>query len=371
MGVIEKIIIKADKLSVSRAGLIICSAILIAAIILVPASAVLAHSPIFPGENHSPSTAYEITDPAKSWAIYTWLEGEGSADYYKFTISRGEKIQVSLIAPDSPSHSGFLPAFALVGPGITQHDSVPDYVEVPSGYGTIVVDGADPGKAVYEPFTPGWFYEIGTLTMNAPSDGTYFVAVFNPELHYDTDNHIHEANGYAIIVGYVEEFTPLELILIPYRVHGIYIWEGQNQLIIFLPILLVVIIGGMIAYRRSKRGQHPRGISKWLAAFGGLAFLGTAAGTIYQILFAFTRTGITVEAFITLAIVIVSIILGVITLRYALRSKPILTIWRRVGLFVIGLVALFIWSGLYLGPSLLIAAALVPPYNPNIRNPFE
>jgi len=341
---------------------IIFTTILLTTLVLAPVTAALAHSPVFPEENHGPSTAYEIGDPAKSWAIYTWLENDGIADYYKFTISEGEKIQVSLIVPDSPSHSGFLPSFSLMGPGLTQNDSVPDYMEVPAGYGTIVVDGTDPGKAAYEPFTPGWFYEVGTLTTNAPDDGTYYVTVFNPELHNDTHNHVHEANGYAIIVGYVEEFTPLELILIPYRVHEIYVWEGQSQFIVFLPLILVIIAGGMIVYWRSKRGKHPRGTSKWLAAFGGLAFISTAVGTTYQILLAFNYTGITVEAFITLVIVIVSIILGVLTLRFALRSKPNLTIWRRVGLVVIGLVALFAWSGFYLGTALLIAAALLPPY---------
>jgi len=354
-----------------RIRFVVFTGILLASLVLAPVAAALAHSPVFPEENHGPSTAYEIDDPAKSWAIYTWLEHEGIADYYKFTVSEGEKIQISLIVPDSPAHSGFLPAFTLVGPSLTQHDSVPDYIEVPKGYGTIVVYGTDLGKAVYEPFTPGWFYELGTLTTSAPSDGTYYIAVFNPELHENEHNHAHEVYSYAIIVGYVEEFTPLELILISYRMHEIYVWEGQNQLVIFLPMLLVVIIGGVIAYRRSKQGQHPKGISKWLATFGGLFFLGTAAGTIYQILFAFTRTGITVEAFITLAIVIVSIILGLLSLRYALRSKPKLTIWRRVGLIVTALVALFAWSGLYLGPSLLIAAALVPPYIKNRNYSLE
>ena len=152
------------------------------------------------------------------------------------------------------------------------------------------------------------------------------------------------------------------MILIPYRVHEIYIWEGQSQLIVFLPLLLVIIVGGVVLYWRSKRGRHPRGISKWLAAFGGLAFIGSAVGISYQMLLAFSYTGFTVEAFITVLIAVVSIVLGVITLWYALRSKPILTLRRRAGLFVIGLVALFVWSGPYLGPALLIAAALVPPY---------
>jgi glucose uptake protein GlcU len=350
---------------------IVFTLVLLASLVLVPVTSVLAHSPVFPEENHGPSTAYEIDDPAKSWAIYTWLEHEGTADYYMFTVSEGEKIQVSLIVPDNPARSGFLPAFTLIGPGLTQHDIVPDYVEVPMDYGTIVVNGTDAGEAVYEPFTPGWLYQLGTLTMSAPSAGTYYIAVYNPDLHENAHNHIHKANGYAIIVGYVEEFTPTELILIPYRVHAIYVWEGQNLFTIFLPTGLVVLIGGVITYQRSKRDKHLRGLSKWLATFGGLAFLGTAAGTIYQIVFTFTRTGIAVEALITLVIVIVSIVLGVLTLRYALRRKPNLTIWRRVGLLVIALVALFSWSGLYLGPGLLIAAALVPPYVKNRKHPME
>jgi len=342
--------------------LIVFASILLAVLVLTPVAVVLAHSPVFPEENHGLSTAYEIGDPAKSWAVYTWLEGEGVADYYKFAISEGEKIQVSLIVPDSPSYSGFLPSFSLIGLGLTQNDNVPDYMEVPAGYGVIVVNGTGTSKAVYEPFTPSWFYEVGTLMTNAPNDGTYYVTVFNPELHNDTHNHVHEADAYAIIIGYAEEFTPLELILIPYRVHGIYIWEGQSQLIVFLPLLLVIIIGGLIVYWRSKRGKHPRNISKWLAAFGGLAFIGSAVGTIYQMLLALNYTGFTVEAVITMLIAVVSIVLGILALWYALRSKPNLTIWRRVGLVVIGLVALFAWSGLYIGPALLIAAALVPPY---------
>ena len=350
---------------------IVVTLVLLVSLVLVPVTSVFAHSPVFPQENHGPSTAYEIDDPAKSWAIYTWLEHEGVADFYKFTVSEGDKIQVSLIVPDNPARSGFLPAFTLIGPGITKNDIVPDYVEVPMDYGTIVVNGTDSDEAVYEPFTPGWFYELGILTMSAPRDGTYYVAVFNPEIQENGHNHLHKDNAYAIIVGYVEEFTPLELILIPYRVHGIYVWEGQNQFIIFLPILLIVIIGGLITYQRSKRGQHPTDLSKWLATFGGLAFVGTAAGTIYQIVFTFTRTGITVEALITLVIVIVSIVLGVLTLRYALRRKQNLTIWRRVGLLVIALVALFFWSGLYLGPGLLIASAIVPPYGKNRKHSLE
>jgi len=335
-------------------------AILLTILVLVPATAILAHSPVFPEENHSPSTAYEISNPDKSWAIYTALENEGAVDYYRFTRAGGQKIQVSLIIPESPSDSGFLPSFALLGPGLIPDEHVNDHIEVPSSYGSIMINGSDPGQAVYEPFTPGWFYEVGDLTMSAPEDGIYFIAVFNPAHHDDVDSHMHQDANYALIVGYLEAFSPLELILIPYSVQEIYSWEGQNQFIIFLPMILALVVGGASLYWRRRQGKNPKGISKWLAAVGGLALLGSALGTIYQMSLALNASELTVEAVITLIVAAISIVLGLITLRYALRSKPALTVPRRVGLIVTGVIALFLWSGFYLGPALVIVAALIP-----------
>jgi len=336
---------------------------LIPALVLIPATAALAHSPVFPEENHSTQTAYEINDPVKSWAIYTALEHEDLADYYKFTVSQGDKIQLSLIVPDSPSKLGFLPSFALLVPGNTQNDSVPAYIEVPAGYGTVVVNGADPGQAVYEPFTPGWFYEVSNLRMNAPADGTYYVVVFNHMQHNDdTLTHAHQDGNYGLVVGYIESFTPMELISVPYSALEIYRWEGQSRLITLLPIILVLIVGGIILYRRSKQDNAPKGISKWLAAFAGLAFLGSAVSTVYQMVRAFGVTGVTGEAVVTLVLAIISVVLALFTLIYAVRDKPTLTLWRRVVLIVIGIIALFAWSGLYLGSVLVISAALTPPY---------
>jgi len=334
-------------------------AILLIIFVLAPATAALAHSPVFPEDNHSPSTAYEISDPDKSWAIYTALEHE-RVDYYQFTRARWEKIQVSLIVPESPSNSGFVPSFALLGSDLTPDEQIANHIEVPFGYGAVVVDGNDPGHAVYEPFTPSWFYEVGSLTLTAPEDGTYYIAVFNSAHHDDANSHVHQEANYAIIVGYLEAFTPLELILIPYSVQEIYSWEGQGQFIIFLPMILVLIVGGTFLYWRSRLGMFPRGLSKWLAGIGGIAFLGSAVSTIYQMSLALNNSGFMGEAVITLVLVIVSSILGVFTLRYALRSKPALTVPRRVGLVITGVIALFLWSGFYLGPALVMASALMP-----------
>jgi len=324
----------------------------VAVLAFVPAAA-WAHSPQYPEGNHSLETAYQIKDAAKSWAIYTALEHPDKGDYYKSTVSKGDKIQISLITPNRPSSSGFMPSFALLVPGLTQNDKVPAYIEVPAGYGAIVVAGSNPEEATYEPFSPAWFYELANLTMNAPTDGTYYMVVFD-------DN--HKTGNYGLPVGYIEEFTPLEWVMIPYNVHLTYNWEGQNQVVTLLPIILVLIIGGAIIYWRNRKGMAPKGISKWLAAFAGLMFLGSALSIIYQMVLAFSITGVSGEAFFTLVFVAISIVLGIIALLYAVRHKPALTPWRRVAFIAVGVIGLFVWSGLYLGPALAMSAALVPPY---------
>ncbi len=326
---------------------------------LIPGSIALAHSPLFPGKNYSPETAYRIDNPAKSWAIYDELDDLDGGEYYQFEMSPGDKIQLALLTPESPAESGFLPSFVLMMP-VVEINEAPDHIDVPDGYGTVLAEGQYPGDAKYEAFSPGWYYEVVfLLVQGAPVPGTYYVVVFE-DAHDDDHEHTSVNARYALVVGYEESFTPLELILVPYIVQKVYHWEGQNPFVVLLPILLVLITGGVIMYFRVRKGRVHLSLSKWLAYFAGLAFLGSGVSIVYQMVLTFTVTGVHSEALITLIIVALSIILGVITLLYAVREKPNLTPWRRTGLILTGLIALFVWSGLYLGPALVIASGLVP-----------
>ncbi len=340
-------------LSMSRIRFIIVAAIFVSALVLVPASPASAHSPLFPKNNHDPTHAYQIDDPAKSWVIYATLDHADEGDYYKFTVSEGDKIQIGLMAADSPSVSGFLPSFVLMIPGWGQKTNLPSYVEVPAGYGTMVVDGQHPGRASYEPFSPGWLYDLADLTIDAPTGGTYYVAVY--------DN-ARKTGNYGLPIGYVESFTPAEWLMIPYYVHTTYVWEGQNLFVTYLPLILTIAIGGIILYRRSGQGKAPKAISKWAAAVAGLSFLGTAVGILYQMILAMIVTGLAVEAVFTLIFVAIGVVLSVPTLLYGIREKPALTMGRRLALVLIGTLALVGWAGFLLGTALAILAAVVPPY---------
>jgi hypothetical protein len=158
------------------------------------------------------------------------------ADYYKFDVSKGDRIEISLTVPNNPGKSGFIPSFALLAPRPYQGAGfLPDYIEVPTGYYAAPVNGKIPSDATYEPFTPGWFYSVADQTYTATETGRYFIVVYgNPSMF----------GNYGLATGYIETFTVADWLTIPYNVHRVYMWEGQNRIIGYLLMALVLVFGG-------------------------------------------------------------------------------------------------------------------------------
>jgi len=326
----------------------------IAIFILLPNTTVSAHTPLFAQDNFELQSAYTINDPSKSWAIYANLPSIDQAAYYQFQMDLGGKIDITLLTAQDPSQSHFLPSFALMVPELSHQDVVPSFVDIPFGYGVMVVEGTDPGGATYEAFAPGWFYQLANVTIIAPVSGIYYVAV------YDTDY----TGNYGLPVGYLEGFTIPDILILPYDLLLVFQWEGQNMFLVLLPMILALALGGTVLYWYNIKGKGPKhSVSKWLAAFGGLAFLGSAGINLYQMSLALSITGWVQEALFSIIFIAVPLILSILALRYAFQDKAKLTIWYRLGLIVIGMIGLMLWTGLYLGPLFLIAAALMPPYS--------
>jgi len=345
-----------DNSSIKRLKSIILAASLIFILLVMPFSSIFAHSPVFADENHDPSHAYQIDDFTKSWVIYATLDHPDRGDYYKFTASRGDRIYMSLMAARDPEDSGFLPSIALLIPNSEKKDGLPSYIDIPPGWGAVVIAGKDPGEASYEPFTPGWIYDIASLDIDAPEDGTYYIVVFDES---------QKTGNYSLAVGYVESFTLREWVMIPFSIHNTYAWEGQNLFATYLPIILTVVIGSILLFLRKRKGKDPTGLSKWLAAFAGLTFFGTSFSILYQMTLAISITGFTAAVIVTIIISGIGIVLGMLSLLYALRKRQILTMGKRILLIIIGIISIFSWSGFFLGTLLVILAAVVPPYGPS------
>lgn len=323
-----------------------------ALVVTLMALSASAHAPEFPGGNESLGQAKEIHDPTKSWAIYAELHEGGEAQYYLLSMKEGEKITVSLTASRSATDRGFLPSVALMGRGIERNDTVPSYVEVPEGAGVEVAQGALPSRQSYEPFSPSAFYELGAIAVTAPQDGDYYLAI------YENDT----GGNYGMAVGLRESFTAVEWLLVPFSALSIYQWEGQSLWMVLAPAIITFMVGLIIMVAASRTRSQPIDVLWALATVSGLLMVASGISLLYQMLWALSQTGTEPAVVVTLIFSIMPLALGSAALRIAHRERPLEGIrpGTRIGLLIIGGLALLLWAGWIVGPVLVIVAAVLP-----------
>lgn len=310
----------------------------------------LAHSPLTPEDNESLATATLVPDPTKSWAIYGELHEGGEAQYYRFNITEGQRIHIMLFKSTSPEDKDFLPGLVLMGPSINTQGAVPEYVEIPSEANTFVVEGKQPAQATYEPFSPSTFFLLADLDLDAPTSGTYYTAVYES----------YRGGHYGLAIGDRESYTLTEWILIPINLIFVYQWEGQNFAFIFVPMIATLAIGiVLIVWRQRSKATH-RTLFSWLGSLTGLLFLGTGATMLVQMFVSLIQAPLTSEVVITLILALIPILLGIAAVRLCLKPERKTNLRMRLYLVVLGVVALFAWAGLFVGPTLAIIASVLP-----------
>ena len=319
---------------------------------LLLSSPSMAHVPLIAGGNENISTALQISDPGKSWAIYGILKPE-MAQYCTFNLEKGDRIYLSLLKSTDPKDKDFQPNLVLLGPGLKTSGELPKNMVLPAGlkdFGSLTVYGIGATNATYEPFGPSSYIGMAEINISAPESARYYAAVFS-----NNTSGLAVGNGaghYSLAVGYREEFTLSERITAPIRLISVYIWEGQSVGIIFLPYLLAEAVAILIFWRSLRR------TSFCLAGtLAGFLFLATSASVFTQMVFSLSRAPFGQEVYITLVIVVFHAFLGVAVIRLARGEAGIL---QRALLAVLGTIALLAGSGLIMGPILAIAASLLP-----------
>lgn len=348
---------------------------------LLAAQGALGHVPLLPEGNDNISSAEYISDPDKSWAIYSQLEPD-QAEYYSFDVEKGDRIYLSLLSSTNPGEEGFEPDMALLGPGLlsmaeTEVDGegkgvgegetdvgreamgdLPSYVILPEGYGFIAVQGQRAKNATYEPFGPSSYYEQAEMDISAPESGRYYAAVYdsnnniNKNNPSDSNNDNQSGGHYSLALGYVEEFSFTDRFLTPIRLVSVYLWEGQSLITIITPWMVAALLGIFVILR------SPRRTPFYIAGtFAGFLFLGTSASVLTQTIFSLTRAPYGPEVSISLALALIPTILGIAAIRLARGEAGIL---QRSIMAVIGTIGLLAGSGFVIGPLLAIAASVLP-----------
>lgn len=306
-----------------------------------------AHVPLEAGDGKSLETAVLIPEASKSWVIYDELHVGGDARYYQFIIETGKRIRLTVFIPPDLRTSGFLPGIVLMGPGLKSIGVVPDFIETPKETLAQVYLGRLPDRATYEPFSPSAFYNLIDFDKLAPKTGTYYLAVYEP----------NQGGNYGIAIGYVESFTLSEWIFVPVSLISIYQWEGQSLALIFGPYAFTLVLGfALIQMRRTSR--TPLNVTEILGTITGLLFLGSSISFGFQILLKMFIAP-SLASLVSIIFAIIPLLLGGVTLRLINRDHWEVQTKSLLKLIGIGVIALFAWAGLIIGPILAIVAAVI------------
>jgi len=159
------------------------------------------HVPYFEHRDFSGQRPFQVASITQSIAVYSWLEPSGGdpgdVDVYRFEISQPTRIFVEALVPMCPEYEGFLPAFAVVGPGLPQ-PGVELPFELPPGYGAVLVENFKPGQerpTFYEPFGGKSYYDGPDFDQLCEEPGTYYVYFWDPK---------GNVGDYVAVLGYQE-----------------------------------------------------------------------------------------------------------------------------------------------------------------------
>ncbi len=315
---------------------------------------VLGHAPLGVKDNENINSATVIPDPTKSWALYFALNADGDPQYYTFNVTAGQRVHVILLKSMEQNDSQFLPEIAILAENITNQGTPISKVTIPHGYHTQVIPSGQP-KPTYEPFSPSSFDGLSDTAFNAPTSGQYYIAVFeNSSTHY--------GGHYGLAIGDRESYTLDEWVLLPLNLLSIYGWEGQTILTIIAPMIATVAIGiVLVAWYLLKQGRAGS-LFSWVGAIAGLMLVGSGANTLLQMLVANSNAFGGIQILITLMFVALPIILGIIALRFSLGNPANIGILKRITFLFIGVVALFLLAGLFIGPAIAIATSVMPTW---------
>jgi hypothetical protein len=342
------------------------SGIFLLAVLYLLSPPALAHVPAFGGEGKSPETAIQIEDPTKSRVLYGQLDSD-TLRYYSFKIEKGERIVLGLTIPVEQGNQGFIPNLILIGPALADEGKIPEMLEMPDGYGAKVLSYSLPESPVYEGFTPSAFYSLVHLDIKAPESGIYYIAVGAIQEEHGIqekdvqERRIPKEGNYGIIIGYRETFTLKEWISIPLSQIKIYQWEGQSLLLIFAPLALTLTVGFWAIFFKRKTIDrfNPARISGVLAGF---FFLGTGMIYIFQMLISLSKSSYSLQIFVTLILILASIISGVATIALSLKDENYSkgSTRKRLYFFILGIAGLLFWAGWFIGPFFAFEAAILP-----------
>jgi hypothetical protein len=329
-----------------KRGFLLVLAFLVAFSLIQPAAA---HVPLFMEGGHSLEEAVQIENPTKSWVIYSVIHEATEPHYFYFDLSAGARIRLMLMVPTPEAILGFRPELALMGNGLTNLSTPPDYLEIPSGANVMILTPSILNPE-YEGFTPTSFTELYDLDIAAPTTGRYYLAYYEPTM----------AGNFAIAIGYEESFTFQEWVTIPFTVLVTHLWNHQTPGTLIAPVLITLLLGFSLLVWRLPTLRTKDRLLTWIGITAGLLFIASGIFIFYQMSLALMQVPPNAQIGITIAFGTIPLVLGALTVRSCISTDWFHKPRQLLLLIVLSILALFLWAGWMIGPILLMITAIIP-----------
>ena len=144
----------------------------------------LAHQPFFEETDTTASTPMLVSDPEISTALFSTLEGPGDVDFFAFTVTAGQTIEVGMTIPQISGQEEFAPTIGVIASGLDKASAkeLPaDALSLLSSYvGAYVLEPTE-ATIFLEPFSRTAYWRRQRRQITFPSDGEAVVVVWHPQ----------------------------------------------------------------------------------------------------------------------------------------------------------------------------------------------
>ena len=157
--------------------------------------AALAHQPFFEDTDSTAGAPMLVGDPEISTALFSTLERSGDVDFFTFSVSARQTVEIGMTIPQIEGQDQFAPYIGVIAAGL-EGDSIPglpaDALPLVSGQeGAIVLEAAD-ATIFFEPFSRTAYWQRQRRRITFPVQGEVKVVVWHPQ---------GSAGRYALVVG--------------------------------------------------------------------------------------------------------------------------------------------------------------------------
>ena len=167
------------------------------------------HVPYFEVSDFTREKPFHVRSIEQSIAVYAWLKREkgrtDDVDVYSLTLNKPTRVFIQCLVPVRPRYEKFLPAFAVIGPGLPS-PTIKLPFEMPKDQGAIVMENYKPGErrpTFYEFFGGKSYYRGPTFDRVLDKPGTYTVHYWDPYIH---------GGDYVAVLGYKETWGLIDIV---------------------------------------------------------------------------------------------------------------------------------------------------------------